>query len=79
MSSNTIKIKDVEGFLKKAEEMPEGFLFAMFTDKIWVDEWPMKEDKKRKFAEQEELLLEARVFSGGREDKLFRGDIGRKF
>lgn len=79
MSGNTIKITDVEGFLKKAAEMPEGFLFAMFTDKVWVDEWPMSEDKKRKFTEQEPLLLEARVFSEGREDKLFRGDIGRVF
>lgn len=79
MSDITEKKYNVDDFLKKAEEIQEGYLFAMFTDMVWVEKWPLNDGKKEEFRKKEPLLLEVRVFSEDREDKLFRGDIGRDF
>lgn len=68
----------VNEFLDKAESMTEGFLFAMFTDEIWLEEWPSSEEKKKEFCNKGDLLLEARIFNTAMEMKLFRGDIGKR-
>lgn len=69
----------VERFLKGAEEMESGYLFAMFTDRIVFEEWPLTEEMHALFRDGEEKLLEARIFTETAEHKLFRGDIGRVF
>lgn len=70
---------NVDCFLAAAEKISKGFLFIMFTDEIWVEQLPLEDKKKARMKAKEGVLLEARVFSESREDKLFRGDIGRAF
>ncbi len=78
--SSTVSMRcNVDRFLREADEIAEGFLFVMFTDEIWVEKWPLEEEKRESLRAKEDVLLEARAFSRDREDKLFRGDIGRVF
>lgn len=65
-------------FLEEIKNMTDGFIFAMFTDEIWLEKLPLK-DKEKDFEEKEYLLLEARAFNQSSEIKLFRTDIGRDF
>lgn len=70
---------DVKRFLNAVKSMTDPFLFAMFTDEIWFENWPLSEERKKEFCEKESLLLEARVFNKEKEIKLFRTDIGKVF
>ena len=71
--------KEFQEFLEKAEAIKDGFLFAMFTDHIALETWPLEGEKKQQFREGEGKLLEVRVFCEQKEVKLSRGDIGKAF
>ena len=70
------KIETMETFWTRAEGMSEGFLFAMLTDEIVFERWPLAPDEKKAFPEKEGKLLDIRIFNEERELRMFRGDIG---
>lgn len=74
-----VKIETIEAFWQKAEAMTEGFLFAMLTDEIVCESWPLLPEEKEHFREKEEKLLDIRIFNEKKELRMFRGNIGREF
>jgi len=77
------KIEKVEDFWLCADEVTEGFLFAMLTDEILWECWPSDENERRQLREsvqrKEQKLLDIRIFDTQREARMLRGDIGRTF
>lgn len=61
-----------------AEDIKDGYIFAMYTDTILFEKWPLTDERKEDFRRKEDKLLEARVFSKEKEWRLFRSDIGKK-
>ncbi len=72
------KIETMEQFWQCADTMAEGFLFAMFTDEIVWESWPLTSEKRENFRKKEGKLLDVRIFNKEKEVRMFRGDIGRK-
>lgn len=72
-------IETMEAFRALAQEMSEGFLFAMLTDEIVFERWPLEPEEKKSFWEKEGKLLDIRIFNEKKELRMFRGDIGRAF
>lgn len=69
---------------EKADMVKEGFLYAVFTDKIFLLKWPLgKNDMDKMDLEcfggdlNKSSLLECRIFNEGFEYRLARTDLGR--
>ena len=75
----SVKIETIEAFWQQAGAMEEGFLFAMLTDEIVWERWPLSLEEKEAFRKKEGKLLDIRIFNEEKELRMFRGDIGRKF
>lgn len=73
------KIETMEQFWSCAGEIGKGFIFAMLTDEIIWESWPLEPDARKMFQEKEEKLLDVRVYDSKREVRIFRSDIGRAF
>lgn len=73
------KIETVEQFWSCADGIEKGFIFAMLTDEILWERWPMEPDERKTFQEKEEKFLDVRIYSQEREVRIFRSDIGRMF
>ena len=73
------KIGTMEQFWLWADEIERGFVFAMLTDEILWERWPLESDRRKLFQEKEEKLLDIRVYNREREVRVSRSDIGRKF
>ncbi len=73
------KIETMEQFWLSADEIERGFIFAILTDEIFWEKWPLKTDRKKLFREKEKKLLDIRIYNSKREVRIFRSDIGRKF
>ena len=67
----------LDDFFGKAESADKGYVIALFTDEVYIDDWNEKkrETVKTKIKERKNSLLELRVFDEKREIKLFRSDI----
>lgn len=72
------KIESMEQFWEYACEMKEGFCFAMLTDEIFWESWPLSPERQKAFRKKEWKLLDIRIFNSEKEMRMFRGDIGRK-
>lgn len=70
------KIGTMEMFWTQAETMWEGFLFAMLTDEVVFERWPLAPDRKEAFRKKEGKLLDIRIFNEQKELRMFRGDMG---
>lgn len=76
------EIKDVEALFKKVDSedavnfKEPVYLFAIFTDEIKCEKWPLAETKKNEIVNKKRLLLELRIFNADFEYKLLRGDMG---
>lgn len=70
------KIDTMEAFWAWAETVPEGFLFAMLTDQVVFERWPLAPDGKEAFRKKEGKLLDIRLFNEQMELRMFRGDMG---
>lgn len=73
------KIETMEQFWLWADEIERGFVFAMLTDEILWERWPLESDRRKLFQEKEEKLLDIRVYNREREARVSRSDIGRAF
>ena len=73
------KIENMEQFWLCAEEVTEGYVFAMLTDEIVWKHWPMSQEEQKKLQKKEHKLLDIRIFDKQRELRMLRGDIGREF
>lgn len=71
------RIETMEQFWSCADEI-EGFCFAMLTDEILWESWPLGPEKRKEFHKKEEKLLDVRIFNTEKEVRLCRGDIGRE-
>lgn len=71
-------MENMDAFWKYVEKMTEGIIFAMLTDEIIFEKWPLAPREKEDFREKEHKLLDVRVFNEKKEIRMFRGDIGRK-
>ena len=67
----------VKEFFENCSDVKEGFIFAICTDKIICDHWPLKGTAESEY--DENLVLEIRVFNEEKEHKLFRGDMSKEF
>lgn len=57
----------------------EGYVIAMFTDRVIVCKYPLNQEKEEFFnAAFEKYILDCRIFNKSEEHRWFRGDIGRK-
>lgn len=74
-----VKIETPEAFWQQAETMKGGVVFAMLTDEIVCESWPLPSEEKTGFREKEKKLLDIRIFNEGKELRMFRGNIGREF
>lgn len=72
------KIETMEQFWQCADVMEKGFFFAMLTDEIMWESWPLSSEKRENFRKKEGKLLDIRIFNKEKEVRMFRGDIGRK-
>lgn len=73
------KVETMEQFWAYADKMEDGFCFAMLTDDILWEKWPVSAERKKELREKEGRLLDIRIFNTGKELRMFRGDIGRDF
>lgn len=73
------KIETMEKFWLCAENVTEGYVFAMLTDEIVWKHWPVSQEEQKELRQKEEKLLDIRIFNKEKELRMFRGDIGRKF
>lgn len=73
------KIETMEQFWSCADGIERGFIFAMLTDEILWERWPLEPDRKKFFQEKERKLLDVRVFDREREVRISRSDAGREF
>lgn len=73
------KIETMEQFWLRADEIDKGFIFAMLTDEILWENWPLNPEGKKLFQEKEGKLLDVRVYNSKREVRVSRSDIGREF
>lgn len=73
------KIETMEQFWSCADEIESGFIFAMMTDEILWENWPLEPKERKLFHEKEGKLLDVRVFNSKGEVRISRGDIGRGF
>lgn len=71
--------KEKAGILiEKAGDIRAGYFFAMYTDAIIFEKWPLTEEQKEAFEIRKNRLLEARIFDEEKEWRLLRGDIGKE-
>ncbi|MCM1101237.1 MAG: CRISPR-associated protein Csx19 [Clostridium sp.] len=73
------RIGSMEQFWQLAETMEQGFLFAMLTDEVVLERWPLSEEGKKNFRAGERKLLDIRIFNQERELRMFRGNVGGAF
>ena len=73
------KIETIEQFWFCADEIERGFIFAMLTDEIFWERWPLESDERKLFQEKERKILDMRIYNKEREVRIFRSDIGRTF
>ena len=67
----------LDELFKKAESLDKGYIIALFTDEIYINDWNTDNRKtvKTKIQKRKDSLLELRVFDANREIKIFRSDI----
>ena len=73
------KIETMEQFWSCADGIERGFVFAMLTDEILWERWPLEPDDRKTFQEKEGKLLDVRIYDTESEVRIFRSDVGRKF
>ena len=70
-------IQSVSELLETCKDMEDGFVFAILTDKILCDAWPLKGTEASEYDER--LALEIHIFNEECEHKLFRSAMGKPF
>ena len=70
-------IKSVNELFETCKDVNKGFIFAICTDKILCDSWPLAGTENSDY--DENLVLEIRIFDEEKEYKLFRGNMGKEF
>ncbi len=73
------RIETMEQFWMQGETVEDGFLFAMFTDEIVWESWPLEPERRESLRQKEKNLLDIRIFNSAKELRMFRGDVGRDF
>lgn len=73
------KIETMEQFWSCADEIERGFIFAMLTDEVLWESWPLRPEGRKLFQDKEGKLLDAHVYNSKREVRIFRSDVGREF
>ena len=73
------RIETMEQFWMQGETVEDGFLFAMFTDEIVWESWPLEPERRESLRQRERNLLDIRIFNSAKELRMFRGDVGRDF
>lgn len=67
----------LDEFFEKSKSVEQGYIIALFTDEVYIDDWNAgnMEKIKEKLRDRKESLLELRMFNAIKEIKLFRSDI----
>lgn len=79
MGERMEKIETMEQFWLCADEVERGFIFAMLTDEILWESWPLRPEGRKSFQDKGGKLLDVRVYNSEREVRVSRSDIGREF
>lgn len=73
------KIETMERFWMRAAEIKDGFLFAMLTDEIVWERWPLASDQQQDLQRKERKFLDIRLFNEKQEIHMAWSDAERKF
>ena len=63
--------------IRQKADIADGYIVAMFTDRVIVDRYPMAPRTEEEFSGNIGKLLDARIFDKNAEHRFFRGSIGR--
>lgn len=70
------RIETMEKFWQLADQIKQGFLFAMLTDQIVWKSWPLSDTDRGDVQKRQDKLLDIRVFNCEKEARMFRGHVG---